>query len=127
MNEGLLNRLRDLNGKKGLLKVAEAGEAAFTFVEVHPPAQLPAGTDEDAFQRAITESHFTVHFHQGDVLNGRDTMRVSGRYLSAIYFEEQPKGRRSKMPHPITEASTPHRVVVLGAGASFHAGYPPSR
>jgi hypothetical protein len=85
MNELLLNRLHNLNGKTGLLKVANAGEVAITFVEIHPPAQLPAETDENAYQRAITESDFTVYFHKGDVLDGHDTMRVSGRHISAIH------------------------------------------
>jgi hypothetical protein len=110
MNEVLLARLHSLNGKTGLLKVAKAGQVAFTFVETHPPAQLPADTNENAFQRAIAESEFTVYFHEGDILDGRDTMRVSGRYISAIHSEQPRGGKR--------------RVVVLGAGASFHAGYP---
>jgi hypothetical protein len=121
MNEVLLNRLYNLSGKKGILKVAHAGEVAFTFVEIHPPAQLPSDTDENAFQLAITESDFTVYFHEGDVLDGRDTMRVSGRHISAIHSEEP--GRKNKMAHT-AGAPTPRRVVVLGAGASYHARYP---
>ena len=88
MNEVLLDRLHNLKGKKGLLKIAHAGEVEFTFGEIHPPAHLPADTDENAFQRAITESDFTVYFHEGDVLDGRDTMRVSGQYISSIHSEE---------------------------------------
>src|ERR1700722_14180947 len=107
MNEVLLNRLHNLIGKKGLIKVAKAGEVEFTFVETHPPAQLPADTDENAFQRAITESDLTVYFQKGDVLDGRNTMRVSGRYISAI--------------HSVQSRGKNLRVVVLGAGASFHA------
>jgi hypothetical protein len=87
MNEMLLSRLQNLTGKKGRLKVAQSDRSvAFTFVEIHPPAQLPAETDENAFERAKTESEFTVHFHEGDILDGHDTMRVSGRYVSVIYF-----------------------------------------
>ena len=125
MNEVLLNRLHSLNGKKGLLKIAYAGEVAFTRrrSSSSPAVACCRETDEDAFQRAITESDFTVHFHEGHLLDGHSTMRVSGHYISAIDCE-RPQGLEGAMTNTLAGASRPRRVVILGAGASFHAGYP---
>ena len=49
-------------------------------------------------------------------------MRVSGRYISAIHSDDHPKGRKSTII--FAGAPKPRRVIVLGAGASRHAGYP---
>jgi hypothetical protein len=79
-----LTRLNDLVGKRGLLKIRFGGEIAFTFLSVHPPSQLPDETDEDGFQDAITRSEFRVQFDDGTLIDGSNTMVVSGAYISRI-------------------------------------------
>jgi|HubBroStandDraft_6_1064221.scaffolds.fasta_scaffold806062_1 hypothetical protein len=82
----ILSRLNGLVGKDGLLKTTPAGEFRFTFRAVHPPANLPSSeTDENAFQLARTRSEFTVQFVDRTLIDGSNTKRVSGFYISKIY------------------------------------------
>jgi hypothetical protein len=76
--------LQALIGKKGLLKIRFAGEVPFTFLSVEPPADLPSETDDQEIQTAITRSSFLVRFDHGIRLDGRDTVVISGHYISHI-------------------------------------------
>jgi hypothetical protein len=80
-----LLRLNGLLGTEGLLHT-NGGDFRFTFLAVHPPDKLPSGTDdEDAFQRAVSQSDFTIRFAEGTLIDGSDTKRVSGFYISKIF------------------------------------------
>jgi hypothetical protein len=80
------SRLSKLVGKEGLLTTT-GGEFRFTFLVIHPPAKLPSepSDDEDAFQRAVSQSEFTVRFKEGILIDGSNTKRVSGMYISKIF------------------------------------------
>jgi hypothetical protein len=80
----ILSRLQNLVGKKGLVKIAQAGEVGFTFVSVHPTTTLPAAGDDEEFQRAITRSEFTVRFDDGILVDGSNRKVISGKYISLI-------------------------------------------
>jgi hypothetical protein len=80
----ILSRLQNLVGKRGLLKIANAGEIGFTFVAVHPATDLAASGDDDELQRAIDRSEFTVEFEEGALIDGSNRRVVSGRYISLI-------------------------------------------
>jgi len=80
----ILSRMQGLVGKKGLVKVAQADEIAFTFLAVHPAPNLPANGDDDELQRAITQSDFTVQLDEGTVIDGSNLRVISGRYISII-------------------------------------------
>lgn len=81
---GILSRLNALTGKQGLLKIRYAGEVGFTFLSVDPAPDLPAGTDDEAIQAAITRSRFLVRFDEGTLIDGSDTRVISGRDISLI-------------------------------------------
>jgi len=78
------SRLNALVGKDGLLSTS-AGEFRFTFLAVHPPEKLPSEADENAFLVAVTKSEFTVRFADGTLVDGSNTKKVSGFYISKIY------------------------------------------
>lgn len=80
----ILSRLRNLVGKQGLLKIAEAGDVGFRFLAVHPSTKLPPTGDDDDLQSAITRSSFTVQFDNGLLINGSNMMVVDGQYISLI-------------------------------------------
>jgi hypothetical protein len=80
----ILSRLQNLVGKKGLLKIAQAGEVGFTFLAVHPASNLPANGDDDELQRAITRSDFTVQFDKGVLIDDSNRKVISGGYISLI-------------------------------------------
>ena len=48
------------------------------------PYGTPTETGNDAFQRAITQSEFTVRFDNGVLIDGSDTKIISGQYISLI-------------------------------------------
>jgi hypothetical protein len=79
----ILSRLVNLVGKKGLLH-AQAGEVGFTFIAVHPAANLPMNGDDEELQRAITQSEFTVQFDDGTLIDGSNRKVISGFYISII-------------------------------------------
>jgi hypothetical protein len=58
----------------------------FTFIAVQPPEKLFSETnDEDAFQRAVSQSEFTIRFEEGTLIDGSNTKKVSGFYISKIF------------------------------------------
>jgi len=77
-------RLQDLIGKRGLVKVAQAGELGFTILAVHQAPNLPAEGDDSDFQRAITQSDFTVRFDDGILVENSNVRVISGHYISLI-------------------------------------------
>jgi hypothetical protein len=81
---GTLSRLNALTGKQDLLKIRYGGEVGFTFLSVYPAPELPAETDDEAIQAAITLSRFLVRFDEGTLIDGSDTRVISGRYVSLI-------------------------------------------
>jgi hypothetical protein len=81
----VLARLNALTGKQGLLNIRYAGEVGFTFLSVvDPPPDLPADSDGDAIQNAITRSRFLVRFDEGTLIDGSNTRTISGRDISLI-------------------------------------------
>jgi hypothetical protein len=83
-NVDIRSRVQNLIGKHGLVKIKEAGEVGFTFVAVHLGTNLPANGDDNALQRAITQSEFTVEFDEGVLLDGSKRKVISGQYISLI-------------------------------------------
>ena len=73
-----------LAGKQGLLKVRYGGEVGFTFLSVYPAPELPAETDDEGIQTAITRSQFLVRFDEGTLIDGSDRRVISGRDISLI-------------------------------------------
>jgi hypothetical protein len=80
-----LARLRGLVGVRGLFPVRSAdgfsGEVPFTFVAVAPPRTIPTNTDFGTFNRLIDACNFHVRFDEGTLLDGRNTLTVSGFYV----------------------------------------------
>jgi hypothetical protein len=79
----VLSRLLNLVGKKGLLHT-QSGEVEFTFVAIHPAANLQTSGDDEDIQRAITQSEFTVQFENGLLIDGSNRKVISGFYISLI-------------------------------------------
>jgi hypothetical protein len=77
--------LNELVGKKGLLKIASHGEVKFTFLSVNPTPGLPDEVEIDGFHDAITSSTFRVRFDPGILVENKETMEVSGYYISRIF------------------------------------------
>lgn len=78
------SRLRNMVGKRGLVKIAQAGEVGFKILAVHPANGLQDKGDEEEFQRAISQSEFTVEFEDGLIVNGSSRKVISGFYISLI-------------------------------------------
>ena len=83
-NMDILSRLLNLVGKRGLLKVAHAGELEFTILAVHPASGLPAKGDDNEMEQAINRSEFTVQFDEGTLVEGSNRKVVAGTYFSLI-------------------------------------------
>jgi len=78
------SRLRNMVGKRGLVKIAQAGEIGFKILAVHPADDLPQRGDDEEFQRAISRTDFTVQFEDGFLADGSSRTVISGFYISLI-------------------------------------------
>jgi hypothetical protein len=56
-------------------------EEPFTFTGVTPPPVIPAETDFDMFNTLISASDFQIRFHEGVLIDCRNTRNVSGFYV----------------------------------------------
>jgi hypothetical protein len=77
-------RLNDLVGTKGLL-TTDHGEVPFTFLSVNPAPDLPQEADLEAFHNAISLSSFRVQFEEGILIDGSNTMTISGQFISRLF------------------------------------------
>ncbi len=79
-----LTRLLGLIGMRCLLPLRSAdgfrAEVPFTFVAV-APRNIPGETDFDAFNALISRSEFVIRFDDGMLLDGKNTLSVSGFFL----------------------------------------------